>query len=178
MPNNPETQTMTTMRGGSAPPALVVKPQRRPLPPDLTDFMNDMFFGTVQTADPKTYDLSGGNEWNRNNWYDDEEEGEYYYYYDDDHVNKRLESTPSPRRGKSPSSSSHTSKMTKEWLDEARRIVASSPSRRSVCDSPTSSTRFGGSPRFAAQGRLAPAGGAAAASLSDRRDPLSRSARR
>ncbi|KAK9926791.1 hypothetical protein M0R45_024002 [Rubus argutus] len=61
--------------------------------------------------------------------------------------------------------------MTQEWLEEARRIVASSPSRSS------SPARLAtGSPRFAA-----PPGQAARLSFSsalDRRDPLSRSARR
>ncbi|KAL9672361.1 hypothetical protein QQ045_028611 [Rhodiola kirilowii] len=143
---------MTTLRRPPPPPIT------KPPPPDLTDFMNDMFFGMVQ-SDPKSYDLCGVSQKNIKLW-EDQEEGEGY----DD-------STP---RGKS---TIGASKMTQEWLDEARRIVASSsPGRHSsasVCDSPTS--RFGRSPRFAAQGRLAQTG---AALLSDRRDPLSRSARR
>lgn len=98
--------------------------------PDLTDFMNDMFFGAA-TADKKAaYNLTG--------------EGE-----------EDFES----------STRSNSSRMTQEWLEEARRMVASSPTR---CDSPSS--KFVGSPRFAAaQGSPA---------LLDRRDPLSRSARR
>ncbi|KAM7272197.1 hypothetical protein ACFE04_026860 [Oxalis oulophora] len=63
------------------------------------------------------------------------------------------------------STRSNSSRTTQEWLEEARRMVASSPSR---CESPS---RLGGSPRFAAQGRFSP-------SSLDRRDPLSRSARR
>ncbi|KAJ6875617.1 hypothetical protein NC652_035105 [Populus alba x Populus x berolinensis] len=65
------------------------------------------------------------------------------------------------------STRSHSSKLTQEWLEEAICMVASSPSR---CESPS---RLFGSPRFAAvPGRLS------SASILDRRDPLSRSARR
>ncbi|KAL5544133.1 hypothetical protein UlMin_007917 [Ulmus minor] len=115
--------------------------QEAPAPapaPDLTDFMNDMFFGTTKT-EKKTYNLTGKVEM--------EEEQEF-----DSSVR---------------STSSSSSRMTQEWLEEARRMVAaSSPSR---CDSPS---RLAGSPRFAA------AQGAPSPSLLDRRDPISRSARR
>ncbi|KAI3905438.1 hypothetical protein MKW98_013236 [Papaver atlanticum] len=57
-------------------------------------------------------------------------------------------------------------KLTQEWLHEAKRLVSASPAR--TCDSPT---RLVGSPRFAS------AGGGSRDFL-DRRDPLSRSARR
>ncbi|CAK7357312.1 unnamed protein product [Dovyalis caffra] len=112
---------------------------QRPKPtknvPDLTDFMNDMFFGTMDN-DKKAYNLTGGH-------LEDEEES-----FDD-------------------STRSNSGKLTQEWLEEARRMVASSPPR---CESPS---RLVGSPRFAAvSGRLS------SASILDRRDPLSRSARR
>ncbi|KAJ6869066.1 hypothetical protein NC651_033976 [Populus alba x Populus x berolinensis] len=111
------------------------RPNKTKNVPDLTDFMNDMFFGTVDN-DKRSYDLTGGHS-------EDEEES-----FDD-------------------STRSHSSKLTQEWLEEARRMVASSPSR---CESPS---RLVGSPRFAAvPGRLS------SASILDRRDPLSRSARR
>ncbi|KAG6746074.1 hypothetical protein POTOM_050587 [Populus tomentosa] len=111
------------------------RPNKTKNVPDLTDFMNDMFFGTVDD-DRRSYDLTGGHS-------EDEEES-----FDD-------------------STRSHSSKLTQEWLEEARRMVASSPSR---CESPS---RLVGSPRFAAvPGRLS------SASILDRRDPLSRSARR
>ncbi|KAF2282859.1 hypothetical protein GH714_043343 [Hevea brasiliensis] len=111
------------------------RPSKTQQSPDLTDFMNDMFFGTVH-SDKKAYNLTGS-------CLEDEEEN-----FDD-------------------STRSNSSKLTQEWLEEARRMVASSSSR---CDSPSSLV---GSPRFAAvPGRLS------SSSILDRRDPLSRSARR
>ncbi|TKY55268.1 hypothetical protein E2542_SST19682 [Spatholobus suberectus] len=115
--------------------------RRREKPaPDLTDFMNDMFFGAVD-MDHKTYDLIGGKSVAVD---DDDDEG-----FDD-------------------STRSNSARLTQEWLQEARRIVASSPSR---CDSPG---RLLGSPRFAATQPGSPL-----PSL-DRRESLSRtrSARR
>lgn len=106
--------------------------------PDLTDFMNDMFFGTVIKKDKTEYNLTGGRLMDEDVDFDD-------------------------------STRSNSGRLTQEWLQEAKRMVASSPTR---CDSPS---RLVGSPRFAA---------AQAARLSssstklDRRDPLSRSARR
>lgn len=106
--------------------------------PDLTDFMNDMFFGTVTNKDKTDYNLTGGRLMDEDVDFDD-------------------------------STRSNSSRLTQEWLQEAKRMVASSPTRG---DSPS---RLVGSPRFAA---------AQAARLSsssttlDRRDPLSRSARR
>lgn len=116
-----------------------VKPQQQV--PDLTDFMNDMFFGTVKgTNDHKNaYNLTGTG---------------VVLMDDDDHEYDKN------------SSRSSTGLSHQEWLDEARRMVASSPAR---CDSPS---RLVGSPRFAA------AQGAQSPPLLDRRDPLSRSARR
>ncbi|KAJ1413221.1 hypothetical protein SESBI_19766 [Sesbania bispinosa] len=110
--------------------------------PDLTDFMNDMFFGTVNT-ERKTYDLTGGGR-GASLSMDDDDDG-----FDD-------------------STRSNSARLTQEWLQEARRIVASSPSRG---DSPG---RLVGSPRFAAAQPGSPL-----PSL-DRREALSRtrSARR
>jgi len=102
--------------------------------PDLTDFMNDMFF-RAGNADKKVYNLTG----------------------DQGVVDEEDEDFDS-------SSRSNSSRMTQQWLEEARRMVASSPTR---CDSPS---KLISSPRFAAaQGSPA---------FLDRRDPLSRSARR
>ncbi|KAJ0104943.1 hypothetical protein Patl1_18147 [Pistacia atlantica] len=101
--------------------------------PDLTDFMNDMFFGTVDN-DKKAYNLTGGG---GRPLMDEEDD------FDD-------------------STRSNSSRLTQEWLEEAKRMVASSPSRS---ESPS---RLVGSPRFAAaQARLS-------VSSIDRRDPLSR----
>ncbi|XP_038685583.1 uncharacterized protein LOC119985368 [Tripterygium wilfordii] len=105
--------------------------------PDLTDFMNDMFFGTVNN-DKNKYNFNGGDR----NLMDQEAD------FDD-------------------STRSTSSRLTQDWLEEARRMVASSPSRTN------SPSRLTGSPRFAAvPGRLS------TSSLLERRDPLSRSARR
>ncbi|GMI78230.1 hypothetical protein HRI_001492300 [Hibiscus trionum] len=110
--------------------------------PDLTDFINDMFFGTVNDEKKAIYNLTGNAGGGKLMDEDDED-------FDS-------------------STRSNSSKLTEEWLEEARRMVASSPSR---CDSPP---RFNGSPRFAAAqpGRLS------LSSSLERRDPLSRSARR
>ncbi|CAL9074984.1 unnamed protein product [Musa acuminata var. zebrina] len=101
--------------------------------PDLTDFMNDWFFGSVN-VERRTYDLGGGS------------------------AKKEEED-----RG---GATKHTSRLTQEWLEEARKVVAGSPPR------PGSPARFLGSPRFAA------AEATESSPLVDRRDPLSRSARR
>jgi hypothetical protein len=102
--------------------------------PDLTDFMNDMFF-RAGNADKKVYNLTG----------------------DQGVVDEEDEDFDS-------SSRSNSSRMTQQWLEEARRMVSSSPTR---CDSPS---KLISSPRFAAaQGSPA---------FLDRRDPLSRSTRR
>lgn len=112
--------------------------------PDITDFMNDMFFGTVKsdTDHKKAYNFTGIDQTVVMNEDEDLDEN-------------------SSRR-------SISSRMTEEWLDEARRLVASSPSH---CESPS---RLVGSPRFAAAAQ----GRALSPSSLDRRDPLSRSARR
>lgn len=102
--------------------------------PDLTDFMNDKFFGTVNVeSSKKVYNLTG-----------------------EDGMDEDYDFESSTR--------SNSSRQTQEWLEEARRMAASSPSRSET------PPRFIGSPRFvAAHG---------SPSLLDRRDPLSRSARR
>jgi hypothetical protein len=114
--------------------------RREEPPPDLTDFMNDMFFGTADTHQ-KTYDLTGGVGMSMDD--DEEDDG-----FDD-------------------STRSNSARLTQEWLQEARLVVASSPSR---CESPG---RLLGSPRFASPSKsLLPS--------SDRTEALSRarSARR
>ncbi|XP_020548082.1 uncharacterized protein LOC110011696 [Sesamum indicum] len=109
--------------------------------PDLTDFMNDAFFGTVNGGDQKiAYNLNGGGR-------------RVLRYHDEDDFDSSTRSV--------------SSKQTQEWLEEAKRMVASSPSRGG--DSPS---RLVGSPRFGmSQGRFS-------TSSLDKRDPLSRSARR
>ncbi|KAK7347076.1 hypothetical protein VNO80_21603 [Phaseolus coccineus] len=94
--------------------------RREKTAPDLSDFMNDMFFGTVDHVDDKTYDLTG----DKGVSVDEEEE-------DDD-------------EGFDDSTRSNSARLTQEWLQEARLIVGSSPNR---CGSPG---RLSGSPRFAA----------------------------
>ncbi|KAK6148301.1 hypothetical protein DH2020_019213 [Rehmannia glutinosa] len=114
--------------------------------PDITDFMNDVFFGTINGGDhnKKTYNLTGGGGVGGRVIGDRDEE------YDFDSSTRSV-----------------SSRQTQEWLEEAKRIVAQSPSRGS--DSPT---RLISSPRFAiSQGRFS-------TSSLDKRDPLSRSARR
>lgn len=119
-----------------------VKPKQQV--PDLTDFMNDMFFGSVKDANDhkNAYNLTGTG----------------VVLMDDDDRDVQENEINSSRNS--------TRLSHQEWLEEARRMVASSPAR---CDSPS---RLVGSPRFAvAQGAQSP-------SLLDRRGPLSRSARR
>ncbi|KAL2465397.1 Uncharacterized protein Adt_41248 [Abeliophyllum distichum] len=104
--------------------------------PDLSDLMNDLFFGASNT-DKKAYNLTGNG-----HVLDDRDEEDF-------DSNTR----------------SVSSRLTQEWLQEAKRIVASSPSR---IDSPS---RLAGSPRFAtSQGRLS-------TSPLEKRDPFDRSAR-
>ncbi|KAJ4827195.1 hypothetical protein Tsubulata_016780 [Turnera subulata] len=119
------------------------QPPKHQHAPDLTDFMNDMFFGTVNTSsnEKKSYNLTGSHH------LDNEEEESSF----DDSVR------------------SNSSRLTQEWLEEARRMMAMSPSR---ADS-HSPSRLSGSPRFGAVPGRNPAG-----PVFDRRDPLSRSARR
>ncbi|KAK9104333.1 hypothetical protein Scep_021177 [Stephania cephalantha] len=108
--------------------------------PDVAELMDDWFFGSgnVKTNQNKNYlSTSAG-------------------AMDDDHdQEQQVLLEDSPRNS--------NSRMTQEWLEEAKRIVAESPTRY---DSPS---RLVGSPRFASS---------SGPSDLDRRDPLSRSARR
>ncbi|ESW27483.1 hypothetical protein PHAVU_003G205800 [Phaseolus vulgaris] len=76
--------------------------------PDLSDFMNDMFFGTVDHVDDKAYDLTG------NKGVSVEEDEEEDEGFDD-------------------STRSNSARLTQEWLQEARLVMGSSPNR---CGSP------------------------------------------
>ncbi|OQU88087.1 hypothetical protein SORBI_3003G396900 [Sorghum bicolor] len=114
--------------------------------PDLTDFMNDWFFGTVgaRHSGGGGYDLTGES-------------------------SKRPASPAgSKKQGKSSGgSSSSASKQTQDWLEEARRMVGTgSPGRKGV-GSPSRQL-----PRFAGGSGTEPS------PTLDRRDPMSRSARR
>ena len=78
--------------------------------PDLTDFMNDWFFGTVGARHSGGgYDLTGES-------------------------SKRLASPAgNKKQGKSGGGGSSASKQTQDWLEEARRMVgAGSPGRKGV----------------------------------------------
>jgi len=109
---------------------------------DLTDFMNDWFFGTVG-ARHSGYDLTGES-------------------------SKGLASPAGNKeQGKSGGGGSSASKQTQDWLEEARRMVgAGSPGRKGV-GSPSRQL-----PRFAGGSGTEPS------PTLDRRDPMSRSARR
>lgn len=123
----------------------VSRPVEQKTAPDLTDLMNDMFFGTPEK---KVYNLTGGNdELKESNKNGNKEEIDEF----------------------DTSTRSTNSRLTQEWLEEAKRMVALSPTRS---ESPS---RLGGSPRFAGS-QLQPA--RLSLSTYDRRDPASRSARR
>ncbi|CAH1429309.1 unnamed protein product [Lactuca virosa] len=110
--------------------------------PDIADFMNDMFFGAVNN-EKKIYNLSGGGR---------------------DAVDEEDDFDSSTR--------STSSRLTQEWLEEAKKLMASSPGRGSTRAEGHSPSRLVGSPRFGVSGpRLS------TSSLTER-DPLSRSARR
>ncbi|KVH98922.1 hypothetical protein Ccrd_022810 [Cynara cardunculus var. scolymus] len=85
--------------------------------PDIADFMNDMFFGVVKN-EKKVYNLSGG--------------GGDVIDEDDDFDS---------------STRSTSSRLTQEWLEEAKRLVASSPDRGSSRAEGNSPSRLVGSPR-------------------------------
>ncbi|KAL3716806.1 hypothetical protein ACJRO7_008390 [Eucalyptus globulus] len=78
-------------------PAAIAKPEPAP---DLTDFMNDMFFGTV-SAETKAYNLTGSLAKVRD-------------YKEDDFDS---------------STRSNSSRLTQAWLEEAKQMVATSPGR-------------------------------------------------
>ncbi|XP_009798079.2 uncharacterized protein [Nicotiana sylvestris] len=127
-------------RGSSKSLQKIIAESKRPSThvPDLTDFMNDMFFG-IPSPDKKTYNLKGIS----TDLMDDE--GDF-----------------------DSSTRSVSSRLTQEWLQEAKQMVASSPGRGS--ESPPG--RLVVSPRFAtSHARIAD-------SPTEGRDPLSRSARR
>ncbi|KAJ0578380.1 putative DHH phosphoesterase superfamily [Helianthus annuus] len=107
--------------------------------PDIADFMNDMFFGTINN-EKKVYNLTG--------------DGGDVADEDDDFDS---------------STRSTSSRLTQEWLEEAKKLVASSPNRGMSRAEGNSPSRLAGSPRFGVSGPRLP--------TSDR-DPLSRSARR
>ncbi|XP_062116133.1 uncharacterized protein LOC133830220 [Humulus lupulus] len=133
--------------------------------PDLTDFMNDMFFGSIKTIDHNkiVYNLTGTSDDTDTSASVKEEKNKGCK---DENKLVREEFSPGRR-------STSSSKLSQDWLEEARRLVASSPSRSS------SPSRLVGSPRFAtAAAHGSPASASASASSVDRRDPLSRSARR
>ncbi|KAF7806023.1 uncharacterized protein G2W53_038184 [Senna tora] len=114
--------------------------------PDLTDFINDMFFGTTDMG-KKTYDLTGASGGPGPGPGPGPILDEYGHGFDD-------------------STRSNRGRLTQEWLEEARRIVAASPSRSA------SPSRLYGSPRFAVSQPTS------SIPPSLERDPLSRSARR
>lgn len=110
--------------------------------PDIADFMNDMFFGTIN-SEKKVYNLTGDGV---------------------DKVDEDDEFDSSTR--------STSSRLTQEWLEEAKKLVASSPNRGLPRAEGNSPSRLSGSPRFGVTGpRLS-------TSPLIERDPLSRSARR
>ncbi|KAK1407204.1 hypothetical protein QVD17_38818 [Tagetes erecta] len=110
--------------------------------PDIADFMNDMFFGTI-SSEKKVYNLTGDG-------VDTVDE--------DDEFDSSTRST--------------SSRLTQEWLEEAKKLVALSPNRGLSRAEGNSPSRLSGSPRFGVTGpRLS------TSKLIDR-DPLSRSARR
>lgn len=112
--------------------------------PDLADFMmNDWFYGTPMQKDNKENDLMCENKKAKDEEEEEKEVG-----------------------GGGKGSSSSTGRLTQEWLEEAKKMVADSPSRH---ESPS---RLSGSPRFATAKAREPS------PLLQRRDPLSRSARR
>ncbi|KAL8465609.1 hypothetical protein ACS0TY_034913 [Phlomoides rotata] len=108
---------------------------------DLSDCMDDVFFGTANGGDhKKVYNLIEGG-------------GRIQSDHDEDDFESSTRSV--------------SSRKTQEWLKEAKRVVASSPSRGG--DSPS---KFVASPRFASsQGKLS-------ISSIEKRDPFNRSARR
>uniref|UniRef100_A0A0D9V9B4 Uncharacterized protein n=1 Tax=Leersia perrieri TaxID=77586 RepID=A0A0D9V9B4_9ORYZ len=124
--------------------------------PDLADFMNDWFFGTVGTrrsgGGGGAYDLTGESGGKRPSL-----------------VEKQQQERSSGSVGSS------ASKQTQEWLEEAKRMVgAGSPGRKGGVGSPSRQV-----PRFAAAAAAAAGSGSDQPSPTlDRRDPMSRSARR
>ncbi|XP_037416842.1 uncharacterized protein LOC119279854 [Triticum dicoccoides] len=126
--------------------------------PDLTDFMNDWFFGTVGVkhnavaAGSPAYDLTGESS---------------------SSSKKKQSSEKKPQRAESEggrsgggSRASNASKQTQEWLEEAKRMMVGSGSPGRM-GSPSRQV-----PKFAGGNGTEPS------PALDRRDPMSRSARR
>lgn len=164
--------------------------------PDLTDFMNDMFFGTSNSNNKKkAYNLTGRDSFpviadaddNNNNNADEvfDSSRRFTEVNNKAKLDDLFDSSrrrrggffdefdySSSRRRRSVSSSNKSSAQ--NWLQEAKKIVAQSPPRKSHESSSSLTGR--GSPRFASANQI-PATAAAPSGL-DRRDPFSRSARR
>ncbi|ERN13848.1 uncharacterized protein LOC18442096 [Amborella trichopoda] len=131
-PSAPTRPSATSRR--TNPPEPISVPTAEPSV-DLTELMDDWFFGTGSS----------------------------------DRTHTNLETSSKRREDyevEETSGGSSSGKLTEEWLEEARRMVASSPSRLA------SPSRTVGSPRFVTAREVC------SASILDRRDPLSRSARR
>lgn len=175
--------------------------------PDLTDFINDMFFGTVK-VEKKEYNLTGTIDNNRRQERAEEEfydssvrssgsvkacnarkgtqrysRGEEDYFDSSTRSSRRTSAGREARFSRAElrsmedddedfewSTRSVSSRLTQDWLKEAKRMVANSSPGRGGCESPG---RLVGSPRFATvQGRLS------VSSNAEKRDYFSRSARR
>nr|GMD86437.1 uncharacterized protein LOC109180009 isoform X2 [Ipomoea batatas]GME01085.1 uncharacterized protein LOC109180009 isoform X2 [Ipomoea batatas] len=184
--------------------------------PDLTDFINDMFFGTVK-VEKKEYNLTGSVDNNNRRRQERAEAEEEFYdsgsvkacngrkgtprfvndysggeedYFDSSTRSSRRPASAGGREARrysragagvismednededfESSTRSVSSRLTQDWLKEAKRMVANSSPGLGGCESPG---RLVGSPRFAAvQGRLS------VSSNTEKRDSFSRSARR
>jgi hypothetical protein len=123
--------------------------------PDLTDFMNDWFFGTVgakhsaaastDAGAGRAYDLTGESS---------------------SSSSKKKPAAPSEKKQQRESRGSSSSKQTQDWLEEAKRMMVGSGSPGRM-GSPSRQV-----PRFAGGNGTEPS------PTLDRRDPMSRSARR
>uniref|UniRef100_R7WFQ1 Uncharacterized protein n=1 Tax=Aegilops tauschii TaxID=37682 RepID=R7WFQ1_AEGTA len=128
--------------------------------PDLTDFMNDWFFGTVGVkhnavaAGSPAYDLTGESSSSSKKKQSSEKKPQ------------RAESEGGRSGGGGSSRGSNASKQTQEWLEEAKRMMVGSGSPGRM-GSPSRQV-----PKFAGGNGTEPS------PALDRRDPMSRSARR
>ncbi|KAH0460930.1 hypothetical protein IEQ34_008505 [Dendrobium chrysotoxum] len=116
--------------------------------PDLSNFMNEWFFGTADRR--QVYELKGGGE--------------------DGNIKKRQGKETD--RGERPPPQ-RTSRLTQDWLEEAKRMVAAGTQSRQA-----SPARSAGALRFVAASPATELGPPVPALALDRRDALSRSARR
>ncbi|OVA20821.1 hypothetical protein BVC80_887g114 [Macleaya cordata] len=126
----------------------ISRPPDEPVP-DVADLLDGWFFGSVNRDNSNNNNKAAYNVKTTGGFMEDDDVDD-----DDDGV---LGSSKN-------SSSNNNSRLTQEWLHEAKLLVASSPARN--FDSPS---RLVGSPKFASTGSK---------DQLDRRDPLSRSARR